>query len=404
MQYKFPVIGKFSDIAHAIDPNYFMVADRGDHKIVNYLFASPEVFPDIDHNDPQNIAAIRREFRGLIFCNETDRLIRRPFQKFFNVGERSDTHLSNINVDTPHLILDKLDGSMIVPFMTVSGLKWGTKMGVTDVATQIYPFLQKNPQYIKFAEFWIKANYSPIFEWCSRQQRIVLDYPEDRLILTAIRNMSTGLYVPYDMMKEFSKWENIDCVSALDNSLILNESLVNNIKTEKDVEGFVVRFSDGHMTKIKADLYVTLHRIKEDISHERGIIQLILNDALDDLKPILMEKDLEIVTKYEEEFIAALMLSTNEIKNIIKDIQTKNMTKKEYALTVAKDLEKSKRGWMNSIVFKEFENPVEFLNILARTKEFLLKICNRNSTFSEHRPNVSIFDNVTEYNKITVEE
>jgi len=55
-------------------------------------------------------------------------------------------------------------------------------------------FIAQNPQYIDFARDCIGEGYTPIFEWCSNKNRIVLDYPEDQLILTSVRHMITGEY------------------------------------------------------------------------------------------------------------------------------------------------------------------------------------------------------------------
>jgi hypothetical protein len=41
----------------------------------------------------------------------------------------------------------------------------------------------------------IDGDMTPIFEWCSRNQRIVVDYPEDMLVLTAVRDNIEGVYI-----------------------------------------------------------------------------------------------------------------------------------------------------------------------------------------------------------------
>jgi hypothetical protein len=41
------------------------------------------------------------------------------------------------------------------------------------------------------------AGWTPIFEWCSKTNLIVLSYESDQLVLTAMRNMKTGRYMSY---------------------------------------------------------------------------------------------------------------------------------------------------------------------------------------------------------------
>jgi len=141
---------------------------------------------------------IRRECRGIIFDSKTGDIIRRPFHKFFNAGEREETMLRRINLSQQHFILKKLDGSMIVPFRTSDNiLRIGTKMGETEVAQQAAQFIFEREHYQNFIYHCLEQNLSPIFEWVSRKQRIVIDYPEDDLILLAVRHINTGEYLPY---------------------------------------------------------------------------------------------------------------------------------------------------------------------------------------------------------------
>lgn len=87
--------------------------------------------------------------------------------------------------------------SMITPIPVDGNIRWGTKMGVTDVALGAEEFVAKNPQYQELAKWCIQNKKTPIFEWVSRKQRIVIDYEEDNLILIAIRDNVTGEYMPY---------------------------------------------------------------------------------------------------------------------------------------------------------------------------------------------------------------
>src|SRR5574343_2058061 len=117
----------------------FIEADRGDHVIFNYVVAFEGSFPEPNtgdhHTDRER--AILRECRGLIMCKNTGLPLARRFQKFFNVNEKPETQIGAIDWSKPHVILEKLDGSMITPCMSGGRLRWGTKMGATDVATPV---------------------------------------------------------------------------------------------------------------------------------------------------------------------------------------------------------------------------------------------------------------------------
>jgi RNA ligase len=72
------------------------------------------------------------------------------------------------------------------------------------------------------------------------------------------------------------------------------------------VEGFVGAFPDGHRFKAKAELYVAMHQIKDDIRTERNIAKAIVEETLDDILPLLDETDYQIVCAYEKRFDDAI--------------------------------------------------------------------------------------------------
>jgi RNA ligase len=94
----------------------------------------------------------------------------------------------------------------------------------------------------------------------------------------------------------------VGVVEPFDNIL----SLVKYTRNLKGVEGFIVAFDDGHRIKIKAEQYVTIHKTKDAIRTERNIADIIINEQLDDVLPLLDAADLEIVRSYELRFDAAI--------------------------------------------------------------------------------------------------
>lgn len=205
MHYPFPKIESLDDVLPAIEGrDEFIVAKREHYTVVNYLVVMDDTFPEVKtaggsalmREEATRHKAIRRECRGLVFGND-GKVISRRLHKFFNVNERDETQADKIDLSKPHVILEKLDGSMITPIPIGDGIRWGTKMGVTEVALGAEEFVAKNPQYQELARWCIDNGKTPIFEWVSRKQRIVIDYEEDDLILIAIRDNITGEYMPY---------------------------------------------------------------------------------------------------------------------------------------------------------------------------------------------------------------
>lgn len=198
MKYQFPLITRLDDVLPAIEGcKEIIVADRGDHTIVNYVVVGPDTFPPVRTvND-----AIRRECRGLIFSKDGS-IIRRPLHKWFNINEREETLAHNIAWDDPFVVMEKLDGSSISSFVLNGELQFGTRMGVTDVALQVVPYVEQRPKLTQFCLEMSVRSYTPIFEWTSPQQRIVLDYHEDKMTLLAIRHIHTGLYASLQSIQD----------------------------------------------------------------------------------------------------------------------------------------------------------------------------------------------------------
>ena len=332
MNYTFPEINHIDDvIPHIEDRPEFKVMNKGWYTVINYMVAFEDTFSLIRERSHYNMW-VRRECRGLIFNTATGELISRPYHKFFNVGEREETQYGNINWNMPHVILEKLDGSMIRPIPTSEGFRLGTKAGITDVAMNAEVFIGDKPQYGTFIRAMIEGGMTPILEWCSRKNRIVVDYPEDQLILTGIRNLTKGNYLPYFNMVELASHYDIPYVNALAQGSNMDENQLDCIRLWDDGEGVVIRFDNGHMVKVKADEYILRHRSKEQINSEKNIIQVILNDAVDDMIPLLTEDDATRLRKFQSEFWSAVDEVAQDLTSIFEGGDKMYPDKKEFAV------------------------------------------------------------------------
>lgn len=85
----------------------------------------------------------------------------------------------------------------------------------------------------------------------------------------------------------------------------------------RDMEGFVVSFFDGHKIKVKADHYVMIHRTKDLIRSDRNIADIIVNEQLDDVIPLLDATDLATVRAYERRFDAALENALGRLEGLV---------------------------------------------------------------------------------------
>lgn len=249
------------------------------------------------------LKAVRRECRGMIFDNATGKILRRPYHKFFNLNQVAETQIDKIDLSEPHDIIEKLDGSMIVPYRVNGRVIWGTKMGDTDVATPVEAFVKKRGEYLAFFEECEHEGVSPIFEWMSRVNRIVIDHPEDRLVLTGIRYLDDGKYIPYVQMEGIASECDIPVVGGfhVDDHTDIND-IMTYIHRQEGVEGAVIRFHNGHMLKIKSEWYSAIHGAKEAITEEKNVVLLILDQKIDDVKALVLQDDRDNLDRYEQQF------------------------------------------------------------------------------------------------------
>ena len=179
--YEFPKIKHIDQMLEAIDGRleFFVKHDEAhNYKVINYHVALEDTFPEVTSERE----ALLREARGITFDATSGKVINRKFNKFFNAGEKPETR--ELNLSYNHILLEKLDGSMITFLRNpVTGkIQACTKMGFTEIAKQVDEFIRAHPHYEVFINHMMESDVTCIFEWCSRQQRIVIDYPVDAYV------------------------------------------------------------------------------------------------------------------------------------------------------------------------------------------------------------------------------
>lgn len=295
MNYTFPVIRTIDDVLPAIaGRDEFIVAERDFGSVINYVVAMPDTFKMESPDDV--MGAIRRECRGLIFDLE-GRVMSRPYHKFFNVNEKEETQAHVLNLSRPHFVMDKLDGSMIRPVRLDGMVRLATKMGVTDIAIEAEQLLDH--VHYSWLENMMNDGFTPILEYIAPTNKIVVDYAEAKLILTAVRNTITGNYIAGKGVHLVnSPFE----VVRFDSSIYDFEAYLNFKRGETNREGDIIRFTDGHMVKVKNDWYVQIHKTKDIVAVDRNIVDLILNETIDDTRAVLDPTDLARVDSVEAAF------------------------------------------------------------------------------------------------------
>lgn len=364
MFYNFPKITNIKDVEFLRDVDEFIFVEKDWGTVVNYSHMSKLTFPEIKtEND-----IIRRECRGLMFSKD-GKILSRPFHKFFNLGEREETQLNLIDLSRQYSVLIKMDGSMIRPFSINGYIRLGTKMGITTVSMQAETFVSSKSNYLEFFKEMIKNNATPLLEWCSNSNQIVVSYPQDLLVLLAIRDNYSGQYYSLNDLRSISLKFDIPLVSQYENSSINFNELIKYTNSLKNQEGWIIRFDDGHMLKIKSDDYVKMHKAKDNLIREWAVIEMILDEKIDDVKPFLSNEDRIKLETFETAFWEGIKQKSAEWKSEFEYYKSTYNSKKEFAINAAPLLEANLR----SALFKVWDLQKNTINFKQLITEFFVR-------------------------------
>lgn len=189
--------------------------------------------------------------------------------------------------------------------------------------------IKKDIRYNDFCMHWIERGFTPLFEWCSYRQQIIVSYPEDMLILTAIRNNNTGAYVQFEEMTKSAADYNVPVTKPMKVSFGSDYAdlakLLEHVKNTTDLEGFVLCFEDGDIYKLKTEWYFARSKkvAGSFTGQEKELWDLILNRKIDDLGGALGPKRTEVLEYQSLLLWQALERSAAKINKYLEDWKVK---------------------------------------------------------------------------------
>lgn len=314
----FPHIQHIDDVLPALEGrDEFLIGHKEGYTSIDYVYAGPDTFGCLATDPNSTTARIRRECRGIKFDRTTGLIVGRPYHKFFNVGEKAETQPNLIDLTRHHATMTKLDGSMIHPAIVNGGMVFMTRAGVTDHARMALDYATaRKPSLLVLAQEMLADGITPIFEWCSPRNRIVIPYSEDRLYLTGARRMVKGEYLSLDELRTVAG-NRVDLCPISESATDL-AAWVLWVRERKDIEGFIIRFADGHMLKMKADDYVLRHKAKDGLSFEKNVLAVILSGALDDVIGRLSPEDAAALVPYAEAVNRGILATAENLASKVK--------------------------------------------------------------------------------------
>lgn len=294
-----------------------------------------------------------REARAIVL-DANSNVIARPYEKFFNYKElenRDNLSKETIQLsewpDEDYLVTEKLDGSLAVVFQYDNELMYASSGNLEG-------------KYPRVFKKWIEANLTPLsmkalkeitkeytlmFEYLSPDNQIVVEYPEEKMVLHGIIHTKSGKEVyEYDKIRSVAEALGVEVVKrymiTLEEMLDFqaSNSTTRNSRTV-ETEGFVILFENGQRLKIKTQEYMDLHFVatifmdnintKSKVEYITG---LILDNEVDDILAEANRRGADEASVFINQLI--------EFNNTFNDMKEKarktnnirDFTKKDYVL------------------------------------------------------------------------
>lgn len=340
------------------DKPEFKLNEREFGFVIDYMLTTHGTFIGED----ERTQLILKNLRGTCF-NKAGEIIRLAFHKFHNLNENPEYDVSNFNFNEPHKVQMKLDGSMIAPIPFPDGsYRLGTRAGVTDVAEKATRLMasfakEKFEAYDSFIRRCINLNLTPIFEFCSREQRIVIDYEESKLVLLDVRDMSTGQYVAYDSIGSLVQ---IDVVEGIETNDMNIAQFAEAVRDVVGTEGVVIKFNDGRYVKIKGADYCMKHKALDGLRFEKDVLALVLSGSLDDVLPLVDADTKRRLVDYNESVLLSISTCQQSMTNEFNTLAKLSNTRAEFA-----ELVKASRSLYKAGLFTMYSGKPYTLTSLA---------------------------------------
>ena len=321
-----------------------MVVDGFNVSVFNYRLAQ---YKDFANPIPEKPELKGYEMRGLTFIfNEDGSLFNRYvlLEKFFNLNQVPESLYSVVKNYKIKFINNKEDGSIASFVKLPNGKIIGkSKMGFdNDQADGINRVYKTNKEVKSLVDWALNNNIVPIFEYVAPNNRIVLRYPSEELILLRLRDNVTGKHI--DIRNHLDKVGSIR-VAPFEDDVRDLDHLIELTATQVDKEGSIVTCEDemgrDFFFKLKTPWYCERHGLlTEDLYREHIIIGYILDDKIDDILGQIPEDEKEAherINKIISIVKKAISDKVSEIEKSYEQFVKSGISKKDYAINQRKN-------------------------------------------------------------------
>ena len=222
--------------------------------------------------------------RGLIVAPSEKRVVATPFPKFFNYGETQIWGADQAPGET--LVTAKYDGSLGITFFHKG--QWQIATRGSFRSEQALWATQWFHEHVNWQ--LLEKGHTYLFEIIYRKNKIVVSYDFEGLVLLG-GYFSNGEELSHTEVQSLGKQLQVRVCENYTFQTI--DSLATSAKTlAASLEGWVVRFPNGHRLKIKGDEYCRLHRLISSVTPLTLWEIMLQGDDLDGLRKEIPEEHL----------------------------------------------------------------------------------------------------------------
>lgn len=286
-----------------ISNNYVRVNKHPEHDLYIYNYTQNAQFERIWNE-------VTLSCRGLIL-DGNDKIIARPFPKFFNLGEMENQVLP----DSTFEVYDKMDGSLgilywiqDIPFMASRG-SFASEQ--SDKANEMLHGKYKN------SWSFLDKSKTYLFEIIYPENRIVLDYgAAEELVLLATIDTQSGEEFPLEDIG----FPIVEKYNGIKDILLLKELNTDN------KEGFIIKYANNFRVKIKFEEYLRLHRIITQVSNVNIWEYLKTNQSLEEVLERVPDEFFDWVKQTKSDLENQYLAIENQCKNDFKVFESRKET------------------------------------------------------------------------------
>ncbi len=296
--------------------------------------------------------ATTRMARGLILDADGN-IVARPFDKFFNLFERSETEPKNLP-EGRYVAEEKLDGSLGVVFFhngqwnvsTKGSLESDQANYAREILLPRYDFSKMDPNDTIMTEIIYPAN------------RVVVDYGDfEGLRLLAVRNKHTGQEQPAGRIPILADQMGMEPRRVYNEkkfgTMILKTNGYDKIEEmpfEEGTEGFVCRWDCGFRVKIKNPWYLRIHKAL-DMRSQKKILDMVEGG---EYRSVLLSLPKELQVQFDDIYAQLRAMLWDIERQIMAAWESvKHMaggSRRDFAFEVNKNIEPDFRSAMFSLL------------------------------------------------------